>query len=283
MPLPEPAGVASGATSGQAGTPAMPTPIPYDPTNQALYRPEARPPLAMRDDWSIDAIAAEFSRLAYRRFEQDGSDKGLIAEAIGAVGYRRPGWFREATGTATFSATGFAAVHDDGRAIIAFRGTQADSFRDVMTDASFILENWDRPGRVRSGFSASLSSVLEPILGWLRDMKPERLLLTGHSLGAALATLLAARLSGWRAADRARHLRVAAGRGRGAGCLARAGGGPAICELHGYGRAVAAAVDLQPCARAACISTGTGRSMSAIRRRSRWRRTSGRRIWPMRR
>lgn len=173
----------------------MPMPIPYDPTNQALYRPEAQPPLAMGDDWSVDAVAAEFSRLAYRRFEQDEADKGLIADAIAAVGYQRPGWFREATGTAKFSATGFAAVHDDGRAIIAFRGTQADSFRDVMTDASFILENWERPGRVHSGFSASLSSVLGPILGWLHDTKPERLLLTGHSLGAALATLLAARLS----------------------------------------------------------------------------------------
>ena len=173
----------------------MPMPIPYDPTNQALYRPEAQPPLAMGDDWSLDAVAAEFSRLAYRRFEQDHAEKRLIAGAIGAAGYRKPGWFQEATGKAKFSAKGFAAVHDEGRAIIAFRGTQADSFRDVMTDASFILENWERPGRVHSGFSASLSSILEPIGDWLHDTKPERLMLTGHSLGAALATLLAARLS----------------------------------------------------------------------------------------
>ncbi len=53
----------------------MPTPIPYDPSNQALYRPEAQLPLAMGDDWSLDAVAAEFSRLAYRRFELDDAMK----------------------------------------------------------------------------------------------------------------------------------------------------------------------------------------------------------------
>lgn len=173
----------------------MSTPIPYDPSNQALYRPEAQPPLPMDRSWSIDAIAAEFSRLAYRRFEQDDGEGQVIAEAIGGVGYRRAGWFREATGNARFSATGFAAAHDDGHAIIAFRGTQADSFRDVMIDASVMLENWERPGRVHSGFSASLASILDPIERWLDETSPERLLLTGHSLGAALATLLAARLS----------------------------------------------------------------------------------------
>jgi hypothetical protein len=172
---------------------AMPLPIPYDPSNQALYRPETQPPLAMDGSWSIDAIAAEFSRLAYRRFEQDPDERRVIAAAIGAVGYRRPGWFQD-PGTSKFGARGFAATTDNGQAIIAFRGTQADSFRDVVTDASFILENWDRPGRVHSGFAASLRSILEPVEQWLRDTAPSRLLLTGHSLGAALATLLAARL-----------------------------------------------------------------------------------------
>ena len=66
----------------------MPTPLPYDPTSQALYRPEAQPPLVMDSGWSVDAIAAEFSRLAYRRFEQGEDEKRQIAEAIEAAGYR---------------------------------------------------------------------------------------------------------------------------------------------------------------------------------------------------
>ncbi|MEO6217611.1 MAG: lipase family protein [Sphingomonas sp.] len=172
----------------------MPTPIPYDPSNQALYRPEAQPPLVMDDEWGVDAIAAEFSRLAYRRFEVDADEKRQIDGAIETIGYRSTGWFQEAAGTTGFSAKGFAAANDDGQAIIAFRGTQADSFRDLITDATFILENWDRPGRVHSGFSAALSSILAPIESWLRDTNPSRLLLTGHSLGGALATVLAARL-----------------------------------------------------------------------------------------
>jgi len=173
----------------------MPTPLPYGPTNQALYRPEAQPPLAMDPSWPSDAVAAEFSRLAYRRFEQDPDEKGVIADAIAAAGFHRPEWFQEASGTARFSAKGFGAVRDDGQAIVAFRGTQADSFRDVMTDASVLLENWDRPGRVHSGFAASLRSILEPVEHWLDETAPSRLMLTGHSLGAALATVLAALLS----------------------------------------------------------------------------------------
>jgi len=173
----------------------MPTPIPYDPSSQALYRPEAQPPLVMDGDWSLDAIAAEFSRLAYRRFEHGAEEKRLIADAIATAGYRQAGWFQETAGSAIFSAKGFAAANSEGQAIIAFRGTQTDSFRDLITDASFVLENWDRPGRVHSGFSASLSSILAPIQTWLHDTNPSRLLLTGHSLGAALATLLAARLA----------------------------------------------------------------------------------------
>ena len=173
----------------------MPTPIPYDPSSQALYRPEVQPPLVMDADWGVDAIAAEFSRLAYRRFEVDADEKRQIDTAIETIGYRTTGWFQEAAGTTGFSAKGFAAANDQGQAILAFRGTQADSFRDLITDATFILENWDRPGRVHSGFSAALSSILAPIESWLRDTNPSRLLLTGHSLGAALATVLAARLA----------------------------------------------------------------------------------------
>jgi len=54
----------------------------------------------------------------------------------------------------------------------------------------------EHPGRVHSGFSASLSTILAQVEHWLHKTAPAHLVLTGHSLGAALATLLAARLAG---------------------------------------------------------------------------------------
>jgi fermentation-respiration switch protein FrsA (DUF1100 family) len=173
----------------------MPTPIPYDPSKQALYRPESRPPLAMERDWSPDAVAAEFSRLAYRRFEVEPQEKQVIAGAVAAIGYGGLGWFHETAEKAIFSAKGFGAIDGEGRAIIAFRGTQTDNVRDFLTDIRVALEDWEHPGRVHSGFSASLSTILAPVDQWLHDTAPAHLVLTGHSLGAALATLLAARLA----------------------------------------------------------------------------------------
>jgi hypothetical protein len=153
----------------------------------------------MTRDWSRDAVAAEFSRLAYRRFEVEPQEKQVIADAIAAAGYGEigggAGWFHDIAEKTTFSAKGFGAIDDDGGAIIAFRGTQTDNVRDFLTDIRVALEDWEHPGRVHSGFSASLSTILAPVEQWLADTAPEHLVLTGHSLGAALATLLAARLA----------------------------------------------------------------------------------------
>jgi triacylglycerol lipase len=44
---------------------------------------------------------------------------------------------------------------------------------------------------VHNGFWASLREALPSILTWLDNARPSRLIITGHSLGAAQATLLA--------------------------------------------------------------------------------------------
>lgn len=161
--------------------------IAYDPSLCALFRPESRPPLAMSAAWSLDAIAAEFSRLAYIRFEKNPARKCLVTAAVGAIGFGRLEWFSRTR--MLLDAQAFAAIDAERHAIVAFRGTS--SFNDFLTDIWFGLERWDGAGRVHSGFWRSLEMILEEVRAWLKSVEYARLTITGHSLGAAMATLLA--------------------------------------------------------------------------------------------
>ncbi len=80
-------------------------------------------------------------------------------------------------------------------AIVAFRGTQPDEWSDVFDDALALLVPWDRPGTfVHAGFKLALERIwpaLHPVLAGLGPTR--RIWFTGHSLGAALATLAADR------------------------------------------------------------------------------------------
>ncbi len=165
----------------------------YDPTRKALYKPETGRPLdpalfAARPD----ALAAELARFAYWKFE-NGHDE--LARALSGHGLEwAAGFVDAATNTQAF------ACHDGaGTAYVAFRGTQSDDLRDLLTD----LQAWPTgsfgPGMAHAGFvqaycgktNGSGNPVRPNIREWIAQAVPTRLVLTGHSLGAALATLCA--------------------------------------------------------------------------------------------
>jgi hypothetical protein len=75
--------------------------------------------------------------------------------------------------------------------VVAFRGTQPDDWRDVLSDANIVLAPW-QDGMVHLGFRRAFEVIrpgLDPIL---QRLTPGRTVwFCGHSLGAALATLAA--------------------------------------------------------------------------------------------
>jgi hypothetical protein len=83
----------------------------------------------------------------------------------------------------------------DDFVVVAFRGTQPDQFSDVFDDAKFGLVPWDRsPALVHSGFKGALDRVWPHLTRVLSPLVESRTTwFTGHSLGAALATLAADR------------------------------------------------------------------------------------------
>ena len=164
--------------------------IPYDASRTALYAPERQETLFERGraytpvQWAVEA-----ARLTYYRVEQGQSEVQRLADALAQAGFGKPQLFREA---ATYA---FGALHTaDGSALVAFRGTQPDDIRHLATNLQAQQIEWNESGgRVHAGFAKAARGVLPQVLDWLagEGSRRSRLVLAGHSLGAALATLSA--------------------------------------------------------------------------------------------
>ena len=81
--------------------------------------------------------------------------------------------------------------------MVAFRGTS--SFEDFITDIKFrkipTVQGVENPTYASEGFVHALDSVIDSIMSEIKqDLGNKQIVLTGHSLGAALAALLMDRL-----------------------------------------------------------------------------------------
>jgi triacylglycerol lipase len=88
----------------------------------------------------------------------------------------------------------FVASNADA-VLVAFRGTEPKELKDWITDADVIFAHTE-VGPVHYGFWAALQSVWESLSQTINSHQDrgQSLWITGHSLGAALATLAVARL-----------------------------------------------------------------------------------------
>jgi len=153
--------------------------VPFD------YRASAFSPV---NAWWL----AEASTLVY-------ADEAYVRQRFSQAGLERIKFFNRA-GTQCF-------VAGNSRfAIVAFRGSQiwkrdgrfdpSQIIADFKTNIDIRLADWPLGGRVHSGFKAALEEVWNDLLPEIRQHQERgaKIWVTGHSLGAALATLAADRL-----------------------------------------------------------------------------------------
>jgi len=169
-------------------------PIPYDTSADGLFHPERRPPLTIDAGWSTDAVIAELCRLSYFRFENSAEAAATVTRALTDAGFSEVHFFPRAVGgrLQLIDTQTIGALDAHGRPVVSFRGTQPDSPGDIVADLTFWRTRWRGAGRVHTGFWRALNGVLGPIEEWLDQHAPGPVTIAGHSLGGALATLLAA-------------------------------------------------------------------------------------------
>ena len=162
-------------------------PRPYDATRTALFEP-AREATFFAAGRPADepVLAAEMARLAYAPFETPPGAAAATA-LLRAVGFDA---FSPFNAPATDSQAFLASDRTTGLAVLAFRGTQHDRWKDLRADLMAWREPWPAGGEVHHGFAAAFRAIWSLIAPALSP-RPTRLLFTGHSLGAALATLAA--------------------------------------------------------------------------------------------
>lgn len=116
-------------------------------------------------------------------------DEKKIKSEVGKWGFRKKFHFFQKRETQAF------LIGNATMILVAFRGTEPTKLKDWMTDVDFDLV--DGPaGKVHHGFWGALNDVWREIYASIKEHqnKGQSLWFTGHSLGAALATLAVAKL-----------------------------------------------------------------------------------------
>ncbi len=76
--------------------------------------------------------------------------------------------------------------------VLVYCGTEANEWRDLLTNANAFLKSWRGMGRLHTGFADMLAGKWRDIEAAINAHQNILFLHSGHSLGAALATLSAA-------------------------------------------------------------------------------------------
>ncbi len=128
-------------------------------------------------------ILASMSQLVYDGFEQDPKIKELLKAKLKGGGFDLLTTFNDVpTDTQAF------LVSNDLYAVLAFRGTEVTKTTDFKIDArAFRMKTIE--GKVHVGFQDAYRSIEKDVVESLQAVSKLPLYITGHSLGAALATI----------------------------------------------------------------------------------------------
>ncbi|HXJ90742.1 MAG TPA: lipase family protein [Candidatus Binatia bacterium] len=168
--------------------------VPYSAAKEDLFYPARRGAFFSTGRPTSDAaLCAEMARLAYARQEPDFAfDRDQILKVIAGIGFQECKFFENPTGPQGQGSHAFLAIDDTAKlAVLSFRGTDADDPTDLIDDIKTSLQPWTGIGKVHSGFAGALTQIWDQVQKGLSTVAEARLLFTGHSLGAAMATVAA--------------------------------------------------------------------------------------------
>jgi len=178
-------------------TPPQPKAMPTDLSFDSLFAPntaypylaqaaahpfrEQSPRFQMVNAWWL----AEVAMLVYVR------DRVFVRDRLTAAGLDHTIFFEK-------DATQGFITSNESCAIVCFRGTEIHEPQDIITHLKFWQVQSSGGGRVHAGFEAALDKVWDDMTAHLQAIRQQsgnrlKVWFTGHSLGAALATLAADR------------------------------------------------------------------------------------------
>jgi len=151
----------------------------FSANNLLLNPPIKRAAYSDRTAW----VMASMAQLVYENFEDRGKSRELLLTKLNGGGFELIGEFNAPdTDTQAF------LVKNDSYAVLAFRGTEVSKKTDIKTDAeAFKVSTIE--GKVHRGFIDAYKSIEEQVVTGLKKIGNLPLYITGHSLGAALATV----------------------------------------------------------------------------------------------
>ena len=128
------------------------------------------------------AHCAKLSELVYK-------DKELIRKEAIHMGYTKFRFFEH-------DGTECLVCEDKGFVVVVFRGTEPNKFKDIAADLKIWRVRSDTKGRVHAGFKESCDDLYTEVFNWItKNTHMKKIIVTGHSLGAAVATLFASRIN----------------------------------------------------------------------------------------
>jgi hypothetical protein len=172
--------------------------VPYSASQQDLYYPaKTLTGFPAQRPESDAELCAWMALLAYRGLEPASFalDQDTIKSKLSSLGFQSVQFFESQNHAKQGGTHCLLAIHDDAvkdnkLAVVSFRGTDKDDPTDLLDDVEAKLEDWNGTSQVFYGWKAALGEVRNPLLSAIQPID-YKLLMTGHSLGAAMATLLA--------------------------------------------------------------------------------------------